>query len=142
MPFIAPNPSQAIGEMSPYYMSVLHNSGGVLLQSNVTGYTPLGLVRVAPVRHKMSVRVTANKAYASGESCVLSIRYLTKEGEFYLVGAFVTLDDTTITGPGTIERSIDVITPIEAGESYELQRVYIPGGTPANPVISVSVQIL
>ena len=127
--------------MSPYHLAVAFNSGSAFYFTNVTDATRVGLVRLPPVQGRARVRVTTNGAFASGESSIISLRYMSAAGQLILSGAFFTLDSTTVTGAGTIA-SQELAIGIQPGETYEIQRVYTAGGTPNNPTMSISVQIL
>lgn len=128
-----------VGSMSPQNLSLALNGGGIHYPANASGRTTLGLIRCPIPGKQVKIFVTADAAYASGESLVVSLRYQNSAGvEVNL--AVDTLDDTNITGAGTFESAFIVTGDLEVGNIVEVVHVYVPGGGAADPAISISIQ--
>jgi hypothetical protein len=141
MAFEAVNVSSFIGQMSPHALSLAVNSAGYNYAANASDETVVGVVKAALPQGKCRVVVRADAAYASGESSALSLEYLNSSGTDTSV-ALITLDDTNVTAAGefTLESTAD-LSALDVGSVVRLDRVYTAGGGPADPAVSIALQL-
>lgn len=139
MSYLAPNPSNLLGEESPEWLAKALNVGKLRLTTSQGGFTgafAATIVRMYRKQIHYTIRTTAT--YAAGESYTLFLSYLDKDAQSVLLPQIV-LDDTN-----TIERDFhltmyDVDIPL--GSAVSLSRIHTSGPSPVNPGISIVVQL-
>lgn len=139
MAFQKPNPSNSLGSNSPHFLSALGNTMGQRYATNGTDSTQVGVLIVDPQDELGRVIVSADAAYASGESLDLDLTYVDSVGAVQTI-TLVTLDDTNVTAAGTFEFAGLDVSGIQVGSTIALVRTYTAGGTPADPAIDVVLQ--
>lgn len=141
MSFREINVTNYIGVMSPQALSLAVNSYGVHFAANASGASSIGVIKAAIPQKKARIIVRASEAYASGESLVISLRYENAAGAQVSV-ALGTLNDTNITGAGEFEVASGIDTgDLGPGSVLEAVRVYVAGGGPADPRISITIEL-
>lgn len=127
-----------VGSMSPEQMSLAINGGGIHYATGASSSDSLGPLRALVPAKTAKIIARADDGYGSGESLVLSLRYMTAAGVTVNVTG-ITLDATTLAAAGEIESGNLDVDGLLVGDVVELVSVYT-AGTPNNPEVSVAVQ--